>query len=840
MWHSTTYTTFQPVRKALISIAMLSFVACHDSTSPSDGLMDPTPTVGTLLRFSYPDSIRFPVAGSATLVAPIQTPFANVMSSPAAALSSSLSAPSYAVSTVPFAPEAAPVTGLGPNCEFCLLIDQPIGFSFAFFGNTYDKIKIGSGGIIGFGANNMGDGCCQGIQIPLNDAYNNVIALGQNDWVPNSVAKAIRYETRGTAPNRRFVLQYTNVPESGGNGRLTVQIVLSEGTNEITIYTTTLSTTLRTRVFTQGIENATGSEAYFLPGRVRASFGLANDAVKFSPPVPNRAPVITAPPNISVTTALPPLDSSTAILANKGLVPHTGVCAAVVDPGSPVVFDDAAGVTTTGARSDGLPLDAAYPKGTTTITWTAIDAEGLTATATQTITVNDNEIPSIFAPANVSTRTDPGASTATVAVGEATVADNCPNVAISASRSDNLPLSASFNAGTTTIQWIATDASGNTNSANQNVTVVGNKAPVATAPASISVNTDPGACSAVVNPGLATATDDATGVSIAGVRNDGGAINGSYPKGVTTITWTATDADGLTAVAMQTVGILDNQKPSVQAPSNIVVDNNGGLASAAVSVGSAVAEDNCHEVSVSGARSDGGALTGLYAVGTTTITWTAIDPSGNSASAAQTVTVRDITVHDVEAPRLNVPGDFEVNATMPSGAVVNFAVSASDNLAGASVSCDHNSGSVFRIGYTSITCTATDASGNRTTKTFGVEVLSADEQIGNLIKYVESLPIRDNASKKLVKELSQALRARSDRKSCEQMDDFIERLDKRGRGMPAAWSAWSAYMTSEALRIERVLGCRGNHGSDRDNNQNDHHNDGHNDRQGNNQSQRQN
>ncbi len=815
MWHSTSYKPFQPLRKAVLSAVILSFVGCSDSTSPSRAINTDAPPPGvTVLTWTYPDSIKNPMlAGSASLIGGAHTPSANVTSSPLAALLVAPSAPNYTVSTVPFAPEAAPVTGLGPNCDDCLWIDNPIGFSFAFFGRTYDKINLGSNGIVGFGVDNMRDGCCNGIPMPVNDVYNNVIAIGQNDWMPNAVAKAIRYETRGTAPNRRFVLQYTNVPESGGNGRLTVQIVLAEGSNEITIYTTTLSTTLRTRLFTQGIEDATGSEAFFVAGRVRSSFSLANDAVKFTPPVPNRAPVITAPPNISVTTALPPADSSTIV--NKGLVPNTGVCAAVVDPGSPAVIDDAAGATATGSRNDGLPLDMAYPKGTTTITWTAIDAEGLTATATQTITVSDNEIPSIFAPANLSTRTDPGASTATVAVGVATVADNCPNVAISTSRSDNLPLSASFSVGTTTIQWIATDASGNTNSANQNVTVVGNKPPVASAPASISVNTDPGVCSAVVNPGLATATDDATGVSIAGVRNDGGAINGSYPKGVTTITWTATDADGLTAVAMQTVGVMDNQKPSVQAPSNIVVDNTGGLASAAVFVGSAVAEDNCHQVSVSGARSDGGALTGLYPVGTTTITWTAIDPSGNSASAAQTVTVRDITIHDVEAPRLNVPADFAVNATMPSGAVVNFAVSASDNLAGASVSCDHNSGSVFPIGYTSVTCTATDASGNRTTKTFGVDVLSADEQIGNLIKYVEALPIRDNASKKLVKELSKVLREHSDRKSCEKMDDFIERLDKRGRGMPAAWSAWSAYMTSEALRIESVMGCRSKH-QDRD------------------------
>ncbi|HEX9083752.1 MAG TPA: HYR domain-containing protein [Gemmatimonadaceae bacterium] len=781
-----------------VAISLAVILSCFDkTTAPSSSLTELSPFE---IQFPVPDSLKHP-AGATVMNGASLNVSSNVIFAPAAPSMAAAMDPGYTVSSVAFAPEPAPQDSLGPKSDDGTIVDRPIGFTFAFYGNDYTKLNIGSNGWVGFGTARS-NGCCQGGFIPnSNDLMNNEIAIAWTDWDPGvSAPGSIRYATTGTAPNRKFVLQYSNVRESGINkgldtGKVTTQLVLSEGSNDITIYTTSLWVDRSDHIWTQGIENADGTLAVYVPGRVRTFSRLKNDAVRFSLPRANQPPVVVAPPNIEVLTSPPSIagDTRIALALNMGV----GTCATIVNPGTASATDDADGVTVVGTRNDGAALDAPYPKGVTTITWTATDAGGLTATSTQTVTVDDKENPLVTPAANISARTDHGASTATVIVVEAVALDNCPNVTVSGARSDNLPLLTGYPIGVTTITWTATDASGNTGSAAQTVTVVGNAAPVITAPASLSFKTDPGVCYAVVNPGTASATDDAEGTTVSGVRNDGGPLNGAYPKGVTTIMWTATDAEGLGASATQTVTVADKQNPSVTPPSNISVGNSHGLATASVSVGSATAEDNCHEVSVSGARNDGGALGALYPVGVTTIKWTATDPSGNSASATQT-----ITVADNEAPTIIVPADIAVNATSSSGAVVTFAVTAGDNVGVTSVSCDHNSGSVFPIGYTSITCVASDAAGHTTSATFGVDVAGAAEQLANLVKDVLSFGLMNGTSNPLINQLRSI--SGTDPQSCKKLNDFVSMVIKKGRDIPPEESA---YLLTEAKRIANVMGC---------------------------------
>ncbi len=94
---------------------------------------------------------------------------------------------------------------------------------------------------------------------------------------------------------------------------------------------------------------------------------------------------------------------------------------------------------------------------------------------------------------------------------------------------------------------------------------------------------------------------------------------------------------------------------------------------------------------------------------------------GPVTEASFTVTVNA----DTTPPVLTVPDDITVDATSSSGAVVTYTSTATDNCdPDPTVSCTPDSGDTFPIGTTTVTCTATDESGNSTTETFLITVLS--------------------------------------------------------------------------------------------------------------------
>src|SRR5581483_824780 len=102
--------------------------------------------------------------------------------------------------------------------------------------------------------------------------------------------------------------------------------------------------------------------------------------------------------------------------------------------------------------------------------------------------------------------------------------------------------------------------------------VADNEPPAITCPSDVTVNTDPGMCSAAhVSHGTATGSDNCTPVTISGSRSDGGGLDDSYPKGTTTITWTVTDLSGNHASCTQRITVVDNEPPQISCPANIVV-----------------------------------------------------------------------------------------------------------------------------------------------------------------------------------------------------------------------------------------------------------------------------
>jgi len=114
----------------------------------------------------------------------------------------------------------------------------------------------------------------------------------------------------------------------------------------------------------------------------------------------------------------------------------------------------------------------------------------------------------------------------------------------------------------------------------------------------------------------------------------------------------------------------------------------------------------------------------LFPLGLSTITCTASDSSGNSASVAFTILVSDLT-----PPVIKAPAEIVIDAAGPDGSVVNFGeITATDNVDGAlPVFCDPSSEFLLPIGTTTVSCTTQDAVGNVTTITFPVTVNPLEE-----------------------------------------------------------------------------------------------------------------
>jgi hypothetical protein len=156
-------------------------------------------------------------------------------------------------------------------------------------------------------------------------------------------------------------------------------------------------------------------------------------------------------------TELPTIACPTNIVMNN----DSGVCGAVVTYTTPVGADNCTGVTT--AMSTGLASGSTFPVGVTTVTYVATDASNNQDSCSFTVTVNDTELPTITCPANISSCDSIVNYTAPVG------ADNCTGV--TTAMTAGLASGSVFPIGTTTITYLATDASNNEDSCSFTVTV---------------------------------------------------------------------------------------------------------------------------------------------------------------------------------------------------------------------------------------------------------------------------------------------------------------------------------------------------------------------------------
>ncbi len=249
---------------------------------------------------------------------------------------------SYAYSAIPYAPLPAG-TQPGPTGDDAVSGTLPIGFAFTFWGTTYTDFVISTNGNIQFDA--PGTATFTPPAAPNAATPNNYIGLLWTD-LDLRTSGTITYDVVGTAPNRKLVIDYTNVPfytqpDPNQPQSFTGQLVLSEGSNWIEMFYGVQDGTAPLKPKLQGLENADGTRAV----TVVDAAGVSRNATNWQ---------ISGPEGWRFVPA-----SSTPF----AWTPTTGL-------------SDPTALTTT-----------VSPTTTTTYTFTAQDANGCTNVASTTVTV---------------------------------------------------------------------------------------------------------------------------------------------------------------------------------------------------------------------------------------------------------------------------------------------------------------------------------------------------------------------------------------------------------------------------------------------------------------------
>jgi beta-lactam-binding protein with PASTA domain len=354
--------------------------------------------------------------------------------------------------------------------------------------------------------------------------------------------------------------------------------------------------------------------------------------------------------------------------------------------------------------------------GVTNVTIRVTDAADNENTCTTTFTVADVTAPNITVCAPAQSADANGSCQAAVPdfTGNVTATDNC-------TAADDLVITQSPAAGTlvgtgvTNVTIRVTDAADNEKTCTTTFTVADVTAPNITVCAPAQSADANGSCQAAVPDftGNVTATDNCTAADDL-VITQSPAAGTLVGTGVTNVTIRVTDAADNEKTCTTTFTVTDVTAPNITVCAPGQSANANGSCQAAVPnfTGNVTATDNCGAAGLVITQSPvAGTMVGT---GTTNVTITVKDAANNSSTCTTTFTVTDNT-----APSITCPSNITLSACQSTATWT--APNATDNCPGVTVAqtAGPASGSNFANGTTTtITYTATDASGNRTSCSF--------------------------------------------------------------------------------------------------------------------------
>lgn len=369
-----------------------------------------------------------------------------------------------------------------------------------------------------------------------------------------------------------------------------------------------------------------------------------------------------------------------------------------------------------------VPAGDIFASGTTQVVYTVQDSAGNTATCAFTITVNDNT-PPVFGNCPVSgvIGIAPGFTCEGQVNWQPPVAtDPCGQANLLVT--SNFTPDSIFPVGQTVVLYTVTDDSGNSATCSFLVTIQDTASPIITCPGNLSVPPDGSPnCAAAVNYTLPAAFDNCdTSVVVSILSGLPYAPGDTFPAGTTTLIYTANDGSNNESSCSFTITVVDNVGPVLTCPSDTVFVAAQDTCGAIAQWAAPTAQDACDGpvTPVTGVQPGS-----FFNVGVTAVNYTATDASNNTVSCSFTVTVTETVpplILGCPTDRIILLGTGDCDTTVFWDPPL-----ATDNCLIGTLTSTHTPGSVFQAGTTTVTYTATDASGNATTCEF--DILAVDE-----------------------------------------------------------------------------------------------------------------
>src|SRR5690606_23966408 len=224
----------------------------------------------------------------------------------------------------------------------------------------------------------------------------------------------------------------------------------------------------------------------------------------------------------------------------------------------------------------------------------------------------------------------------------------------------------------------------------QTITVDDTTPPAITCPPTLTLECIGEANYSATNPQIAawlasaTATDNCGPAPVTNNFNVNNYSDGCGSSGIQVVTFTATDACGLSSTCTAEIRIIDTAPPEVICPPDLTIACNTA-ADLSVPANTTIAAwlenisvlENCGSAMVTNDYDPTGFSDGCGATGSQVVTWTVMDDCGMTGTCTATITIVDVTPPAITCPAtltiecsatadLTVPNDTTINAWLGS------------------------------------------------------------------------------------------------------------------------------------------------------------------------------